>query len=491
MKDFVKKHKVFLCIFTLALFLRAYRLDILTTFGHDQGIDFSTVRDIILDHHIPLIGIKVSFSEFFQGPVYLYILLPFFVVFGTDPLSGPIAAVFVSMITLLLLYFVLTKLDGEKTAIIGSLLYTVSPQFIKYGNTPLYQHFTPLFLIPSIYLLHKSGEGKDKKSKKKNNITALLAGFFVGLSMETHFLTAPFCLSAILFFIWKSKNWFTKTICFTGGLIIGILPTLVFEIRHDLLNTRYFIQYITSSSEYSPSISNKLATVATGAGNFFGAENKTAGMFMVIIIAFSLLAHNKKAGEKPSFISQLWIIQLAVSIATIFLSNNLGWWYILPFWIISLFQLSKYFADNIKHKFAQVLLIAVVIMNVLTSTQQLHQNHGYYMPDGWSMNKIKKVANIIQSDAVGWQGNFNILSLIEGDTRAYSLRYTLETMNRAPAKVTDYNQNNALYVVYKDSLKSVTESLSWELKEFSPYTLGYTWDIGDNVFLCRLDKKFN
>ena len=491
MKDVVKKHKVFLCIFILALFLRAYRLDTLTTFGHDQGIDFSTVRSMILNHHIPLIGIKVSFSEFFQGPVYLYILLPFFIIFGVDPLSGPIAAVFVSMITLLLLYFVLTRLDGEKTAVIGSLLYTVSPQFIKYGNTPLYQHFTPLFLIPSIYLLYKAGEGKDKESKKKNNITALLAGFFVGLSMETHFLTTPFYLTAILFFIWKRKNWFTKTFWFTSGLIIGILPTLTFEIRHHLLNTRYFIQYVTSSSEYSPSISNKLATIATGAGNFFGAENKMAGIFVLIIIAFSLLTRNKKTGGKPSFITQLWVIQLVVSIATISLSNNLGWWYILPFWIISLFQLSKYFADNIKHKFVQVFLVTVVIMNALTSIQQLRQNHGYYMPDGWSMEKIKKVANIIQSDAVGWQSNFNILSLVEGDTRAYSLRYTLETMNKAPAKVTDYNQNNALYVVYQGNSKSVTESLSWEIQEFSPYTVGYTWDIGDNIFLCRLDKIFN
>src|SRR3989344_5412604 len=105
----IKKYWPLLLISVIALFLRAYRIDILTTFGRDQGIDFLVARDMIINHKLTLIGIKTSVADFYQGPNYLYILLPFFWVFDFHPLAGAFSAVFFSVLTIIFLYVLCLK----------------------------------------------------------------------------------------------------------------------------------------------------------------------------------------------------------------------------------------------------------------------------------------------------------------------------------------------------------------------------------------------
>ena len=148
---FLKNHYLFFLILALALFLRVYRLEYLTTFGGDQGQDFLVVRDMVLFHKWTLLGIKTSIAPFFQGPIYLYMLYPFFVLFNLQPIAGAVAAVVISTITLVLLYVTVNKYFSQKAALLSSLLFATSPGFIMYGRTPLYQHILPLFIVFSMY----------------------------------------------------------------------------------------------------------------------------------------------------------------------------------------------------------------------------------------------------------------------------------------------------------------------------------------------------
>ena len=75
----LRNNWLFLCILGITVGLRAYRLETLTTFGRDQGIDFASVYDILINKNLTLIGIKTSIGDFFQGPLYLYSLVPFFI----------------------------------------------------------------------------------------------------------------------------------------------------------------------------------------------------------------------------------------------------------------------------------------------------------------------------------------------------------------------------------------------------------------------------
>lgn len=476
---FLKKHNLFILILLIAFFLRTYRLDFLTTFGHDQGVDFLTVREMILTHHLTLIGIKTSLAEFFQGPLYLYLLLPFFWIMNMNLLAGPVAAVAISLITLCLLYTVLVKFSGIRAGIIGAAIFTVSPQFIQYGNTPLYQHFTPLFYIICIYFLYCS-------TVDKHNIRyAFLASLFAGLSLELHFLSISLALTILIIIILNKTDKLKSILAFLMGFIVGLIPTILFEVRHNFLNTRYLFQYLSSYSGPTADLPSKLMAWINGASTFFGAENRLEGILILMIICFILT--RKESSKSFIFIRKIDLILLFISFIFCFKLSSFWWWYPLPFWVASLLLISIYFANHLTNKLILTIFSLIIISNLYFSLSIMNNNHGFYMPPGWSLRKIDTIAKVIAEDTVGDMGNFNVISFLD-NTRAYPLRYALEIRGKTPGKVTDYNQNNALYIVSSDNIDKVMSSKIWELQEFSPFRFGNSWNMEDNIFLYRLDK---
>lgn len=258
LKPLFKKHYFFLLILLVALILRIYRLDYLTTFGRDQGIDFLSIRDMIINHKLTLIGIKVSIADFFQGPVYLYMLAPIFYLMKLDPLAGAFTSVFLSLLTLLTLYYVIYKIFNIRAAIIATSFFAVSPQLVMFGNTPLYQNFTPLFILLGVWSLYRGGD-----------LFIFLSGLFVGIGMELHFLVISLMLTIFIYLL-THKN--IKSIAFYFlGLLVSASPTTLFEVRHNFLNLHLLLNYFgtshTSSSFFSVWI-ERISYFATHDYNF-------------------------------------------------------------------------------------------------------------------------------------------------------------------------------------------------------------------------------
>ena len=65
----------------IALFFRLYKLREFYIFEHDQDLYSFIVRDI-LSGHFRLIGQLTSIDGVFIGPLYYYLLAPFYALFG-------------------------------------------------------------------------------------------------------------------------------------------------------------------------------------------------------------------------------------------------------------------------------------------------------------------------------------------------------------------------------------------------------------------------
>src|SRR3989344_6446620 len=191
---FIKKNYLFVAILIFSIILRVYRLEYLTTFSGDQGQDFLVVRDMVLFHKWTLLGIKTSIAPFFQGPIYLYLLFPFFLLFHLDPIAGAIASVTLSILSITVLYITVKKFLSKESAFLSCLLFATAPQLVIYGNSPLYQNFLPLFIISSIYFFLVN---------KKNPLHYLLLGLFAGVCLELHLLSITLALSFFIFLLIK------------------------------------------------------------------------------------------------------------------------------------------------------------------------------------------------------------------------------------------------------------------------------------------------
>lgn len=474
---FLKNHYLFLGILFLALILRIYKLDTLTTFGGDQGIDFLVVRDMVLYHKWTLLGIKTSISPFFQGPLYLYILFPFFLLFKLNPLAGPIAAITVSIATIIILYITASKYFSKSVAIFSSILFAASPEFIMYGNTPLYQHFLPLFIIISLYLF---------LSPKKTFISTFLLGLSIGLGIELHLLNITLTLAILAYFLLFTKNKIKKIIGFLGGVIIGLLPTLIFEMRHQFLNTNLFLNF-EHTQNTSLSTTNILKQWTQGASVFLAGNNFILGTILLIFLIAFLLTRKQIPGSRKEII-RLSLLTLFFITAFSLKFSVFAPHYILPFWIISLLLLPVMIEQLIPKRIGIVVMIIIIGVNLLSSVNRLNNNHGYTMPDGWTMKKITQAGKIISQDSLT-HANFNVASVLDGNTRTYPTRYIVLTNGAVPGDVDQYPQNDFLYITARSNPNDLIRSKTWEITSLSPFNIGKKWNLGDNIYLYRLDRN--
>ncbi|MEO8581432.1 MAG: glycosyltransferase family 39 protein [Patescibacteria group bacterium] len=484
----ISYHLPFILLLVIALFLRLNNLSTLTTFGRDQGIDFSTVKKMIVERKPTLIGIEVSIAQFHQGPVYLYMLVPLFLLLQFDPIAGAYTAVLISVITIALLYFFTKKFFGRKTALISSALFAVSPEFVREGNTPLYQHFLPLFLIIAIYVLLELF--KTTERSKKHGL-ALFLGIIVGICLEIHFLAITFALAIFTLLFFKlSKN--LKVVCFYFlGILIGVSPTIFFELKHQFLNTHLLWSYLTSVHDSTSVRSLTRLTVPwiESQTKWFGADLNILG---VLIFAWNIYAF-LRIRLKLSHEKTLRQLLLHVTGFSLFFEFGIGDFqahYLLPLLVIELILIPTWiiqlkFTPRLISYLAMLIIICVSLNAVMYAS---FANHGYSMTDGWSLRKMQSITDIITSDAQDRE-RVNIASLIDGDARTYPLRYMLDVRGVPIDSFENYSNSKVMYLVSRINENEVNNSMLWEVASFKPFAIGQHWELGDGIQLFRLEKE--
>lgn len=225
-------------IFFLAFFLRVYKLQSLFAFGHEQDLQAWIIKDILIDKHLRLIGQETSIHGVFIGPLYYYMLIPFYAIFKLNPLSGYIPITLISLITLLSVYFVTNNLYNKKTALIASLIYAVSPTIVFLDRWLVPTQTTLLWTIWFYFVLVKSSRG----NLKPLPILIIL----IGLIWHIHVAFIPLLILVPIAF-YLSKNNFKKEIekvnkkylkISVVAFLLLLSPFVAFEMRHNFQQTK-------------------------------------------------------------------------------------------------------------------------------------------------------------------------------------------------------------------------------------------------------------
>lgn len=105
------------------------------------------------------------------------------------------------------------------------------------------------------------------------------------------------------------------------------------------------------------------------------------------------------------------------------------------------------------------------------------------MPPGWTIRAAEREASIIAHDA---SGDFEVASLIKGDTRDYPIRYYLEFLfHKKPMAPESYPQSNILYVVARGE-EQVIQASVWELTAGGPFVIENVWPLQNDIELYKL-----
>lgn len=223
-------------VIALGIFLRFYQLETRTNFTADGGRDYAVVRQMIMTRKPTLLGPKASVGEFFFGPLYYYLLVPVFIVGNYDPLSGAIFTAALDSLGLCIFYM-LAKRNLPHTAILATALYASFPLLISMVKVPLNPFVIPFFSVLFLSLLSLN-------PSRYPLITSAGSGFLAGLLFQLHFATAPIIVIGLMGIL-RKDNKLIRLGSYLCGLIIGVFPMILFDIRHQLFNSTQILKYLT------------------------------------------------------------------------------------------------------------------------------------------------------------------------------------------------------------------------------------------------------
>lgn len=226
---------ILIIILITGLFFRTYKLVERFGFGHDADLYSWIVKDIVIDHHLRLVGQITSAEGIFIGPLFYYLLTPFYLISGMDPIGSAYLIPLIGILTILSYYFIFSKLFNKQVGILAAFFQAILLGTVSFDRWLVPTITTKLWAIWYLYTLLMIIRGNFK--------VLPLMGILIGLIWHVHLALLPALLAIPFAFIFSKKlPRLKQIILFLLTLFITSLPLLVFEVKHNFIQTSSLIQ---------------------------------------------------------------------------------------------------------------------------------------------------------------------------------------------------------------------------------------------------------
>ena len=471
-----KKYWLLTLILILAFFIRAWHIEILTSFQGDQGRDLFAVYQIVAQHDLKFLGPPSTFGPY-QGPLYYYFLVPGMFLSQLAPIGPLITAVIFNMLSLLLLYLLCERFLNSKVALIASFLFSLSPLVVETGRTLLNAYLGLPVFLGGLYVLLLMV----LKNKLTSKYYAFL-GFIAGSLVQIHFSFAPFALFCLLMPF--ATNFGSKTryyLWFAFMFILASTPQILFEITHGFLSTKLLVISLSTAKAMTGSFSSFASFFFSTVGYLFGKENFFFGLTIFIALVFGV--------KRNKFVSILWSYLLFFAIVVVVFRIRAEFpayhYYTSVFPVLLI--LGAIFLGNLKVRpITALVLIGFGILSVITLN--LNRTTGFTMALNWNLKYMEEATDIISSD-VQMVSNWNIASLMDGDTNGLPFRYLLASKNAGNYLAFDqYPNSKILYLITREGESSILQTNIWEVKSLRPFKFTKKWTIESGINIYRIER---
>lgn len=236
---------ILLLILVVGTILRSYNPLELFMYGHDQDLAGWFIKDVLVNHHLRLIGQETSSQGIFIGPLYYYLEIPFYWVANMDPKGALILSIILGAITIYSFYYVFKKIFSTNVGLIASLIYSMSMVIVftdREVNPTMPVMLWSVWFFYSLWLIFK---GKQKAYV----LIGILLGLVWHLNLGLAVLTPLVILAQIAS---KTKIEFKNVFLGIAFFLILLSPFFVFEARHNYQQTKAILASLTTSKGYVP-----------------------------------------------------------------------------------------------------------------------------------------------------------------------------------------------------------------------------------------------
>lgn len=149
------------------------------------------------------------------------------------------------------------------------------------------------------------------------------------------------------------------------------------------------------------------------------------------------------------------------------------------YFFFSLIIFISYLLICLSHKYNRPIYIILILVFLIQDQAELNRVNGWDYP-----NQIK----ISNSIAASCPQNYNVATTIQGDTRAYELRYLLSLRKCNADTVDNYPNNKTLFLVSPSNISPEKDTV-WEVNSFKPFKISSQEKVNHNITFYRLDKS--
>jgi 4-amino-4-deoxy-L-arabinose transferase-like glycosyltransferase len=480
-------------ILILTASLRLYRIREYQTFLGDEGRDVLVVKRMIVDKKFTLLGPITSVGSMYMGPVYYYFMAPFLLMWNFDPVGPAIMVVIFSIATVFLIYKTLYDFYNPLSAFLAAFFYAISPLTIIYGKSSWNPNIVPFFAILLFYSFLKI-------IINKNHKYILLAGISLGILIQLHYVTYIFfpILLAIFMIYWK-KIGLKNLISFIIFFLIGYSPFLLFELRHQFVNTKAVINFLRENQNQTDLLSFITGYLSSFTDTFvrifwrlFVIISAELTKLIIIICFLTLFKLYKKHNNYKKEVIKLITIWLLVGVFTVGFYRGVvydyyfGSLYPVVFLIIGL-VLSYFYNLNKKTKILLFFIVyTFMFFNFQASPFKIEPNN--------MIKNTQEISKFIYEKTENKPYNFALIATHNSD---HAYRYFLEIIGKPPViienEVVDPFRNTVtdqLFIVCEEKICKPLGHPLWEIAGYGKAEIENEWQVS-TVKIFKLIKYKN
>lgn len=499
-------HWLLVVIILAGAFLRLYNLPGSMMFLGDQGRDAIIVKDIFKKFDPVFIGPVTSVGNMYLGPGYYYFMLPWLWFSYPSPVGPAYAVAVLGIITIYLMYKLGKELVGEPAAIIATTFFAFSSTVINNTRFSWNPNPAPLVSLLMVFFTYRAW--------KKNPKYWIGAAVCFSILIQLHYLTLLSATGAGL--IWlisifeKRKNakylkklFFATLISFLI-FVVSLTPIILFDIKHDYLNTKAFTQMISGQENFAQNttepLMEKVITVTKethGRGMHILFEitvgknrqlNTWLLVFTFIIWSALFINHKKFKLKNDDFQGEFVIFIYLVTgiIGTSFYEHTIFDHYIAYLFPITFLTFGIVIAAICSRSFLAKIVTMMFFFYFLIF------NFGKYniTTQEWSMFDVKRTAeSVLEHLEVGEKYNIVLLSHT-GDLYGQNYRYFMDVSDKPPLKPEQSPDSDTLVIIKEDDSEIDLETTSiYEISIFPDKTPKEVYNVEGGPEVTILRKK--
>lgn len=439
----------YLCYRVLALLLAVGTLHLFKAdFYYDTDIarDMLLLEDMVKEHKLSLIGGRTSVSGVFHGPLYYWLILPFFVLSNGNPVVISWVWFVIYLLFIGAFYYVGKKVFDDKIALISTTFLTSVT--ITYANGFTHSVLANFLIIPLIYLVYRYILSNKVWWLLGAVLTAgLLIQFQMAFGVPVLILVGGYAIYHVI----RQRN-FAHLL---AGLLllIPVSTFIAFDVRHDFIQFKSVLAIITGESDSNFSLNGYWPdrwTSFIDAFRFWSIPLKELQHFAqvstIILLAF-LMCRNFKTGNKSNkFITLATLIIFGFWIVTSPFKGNVWPQYyrtLLPVVILCVTYAVIKYAPKKFHALIFVIIIGsntfialksgVDYFNATPTTDEIH----------WKF--YRQMAHDILTNSNDEQFGYYVFSPDQfGYQAKYAMRYFAQTNN---ANTKPYTKQPLTYLI--------------------------------------------